>query len=50
MEFKIEKDKGVVKVKIVEDFIETATATCFFENTPEWNFFYQFSYHTISFW
>ena len=35
MEFKIEKDKGVVKVKIVEDFIETATATCFFENTPE---------------
>ena len=24
MEFKIEKDKGVVKVKIVEDFIETA--------------------------
>ena len=35
MEFKVEKEKGAVKIKIIEDFIETATATCFLENTPK---------------
>lgn len=37
MEFKIEKEKGIVRVKLIEDFIEAATATCFLENTPEVN-------------
>lgn len=37
MEFKVEKDNenGRVRIKLIEDFIETATATCFFKNTPK---------------
>ena len=35
MEFKIENGDGFTKIRIIEDFIDTASATCFYSRTPE---------------
>ena len=35
MEFKIENGDGFTKIRITEDFIDTASATCFYSRTPE---------------
>ena len=35
MEFKIENEKGLIKIRLIEDFIDQASATWFYENTPE---------------
>ena len=32
MEFKIENGDGFTKIRIIEDFIDTASATCFWSN------------------
>ena len=35
MEFKIENGDGFTKIRITEDFMDTASATCFYSRTPE---------------
>ena len=35
MEFKIENGDGFTKIRIIEDFIDTASGTCFYSRTPE---------------
>ena len=35
MECKIENGDGITIIKLIEDFIEKGSATCYYSNTPE---------------